>query len=556
MEKSKSLVGRFIIGFLFLGILICGVITTQGYHQYKSYIEKKYNDTAYDIAEICRGYMTEEELILYLNTAEEYTKGNISLSELEEIKGMDSYIRMESLLESLRSATGANDIYVTYSDKADIAAYDSDNTENWNPITYVFDCYMDEKLKFDFGHRGAFNPEFIEPVLEIMETGERVDNYFISEGDFGFNTSAIYPLKVDGEVKGVIGVEIPMSTLQQALQEYIVNAVMVTAAVVIIFILLFMFYMYKKMISPINLIAKEAEKFVENNAEISEKLGEIKTKDEIQKLSESVLKMEIGIKEYIANLTKVTAEKERIGAELNVATQIQADMLPCIFPAFPERKEFDIFATMEPAKEVGGDFYDFFMVDEDHLAFLIADVSGKGVPAALFMVISKTLLKNQLLQGGNPKKVFEEVNNQLCENNKEGMFVTAWIGMLEISTGKLTYSNAGHNPPVLKRSDGNFEYLQCKPGFVLAGFEDMPYTLEEIQISKGDKIYLYTDGVTESINETEEQFGEERLKTVLNDNKDDIPEDILKAVKTKLDTFVGEADQFDDITMLCVHYNG
>lgn len=554
MERKKSLVVRFVVGFLCLGIWICSVTTAQGYEQYKSYIQKKYNDTAYDIAEICRGYMTEEELALYLHTAEEYTKGNITLEELNEVKSLDSYIRMEKLLENLRSATEANDIYITYSDKTDIAEYDSANAENWKPITYVFDCYMDEALKFEFGHRGAFNPEFIAPVLEIMETGERVDNYFISKGEFGYNTSAIYPLYVDGEVKGVIGVEIPMSTLQHALQEYIVNAVMVTAVVVIVFILLFMLYMYKKMISPINLIAKEAEKFVENNTEFSEKLKSIKTKDEIQMLSESILKMEIGIKEYIENLTRITAEKEKIGAELNVATQIQADMLPSIFPAFPDRNEFDIFATMEPAKEVGGDFYDFFMVDEDHLVFTIADVSGKGVPAALFMVISKTLLKNQLLQGGNPKKVLEEVNNQLCENNKEGMFVTAWIGILELSTGKLVYANAGHNMPVLKRKDGEFEYLRCKPGFVLAGFEDIPYTLEEIQIFKGDKIYLYTDGVTESIDTTQEQFGEERLQAVLNENKDEKPEDILRAVKEKMDVFVGEAEQFDDITMLCVHY--
>ena len=556
MEKRKSLVVRFVVGFMILGILICTVTTAQGYRQYKSYIQKKYNDTAYDIAEICKGYMTEEELTVYMNTAEEYTKGSISLKKLEEIKSMGSYIKMEQLLENLRNATGANDIYITYSDKEDIAGYDPAKADEWQPITYVFDCYMDEELKFELGHKGAFNPEFIEPVLEIMETGERVDNYFISQGEFGYNTSAIYPLYVDGEVKGVIGVEIPMSTLQQALHEYIVNAVWVTVAVVIVFILIFMLYMYKKMISPIDLIAKEAEKFVENDTEISEKLGKIQTGDEIQKLSESVLKMEIGIKEYIANLTKITAEKEKISAELNVATQIQADMLPSIFPAFPERKEFDIFATMEPAKEVGGDFYDFFMVDEDHLVFTIADVSGKGVPAALFMVIAKTLLKNQLLQGDSPKKLFEEVNNQLCENNKEGMFVTAWIGMLELSTGKLTYSNAGHNRPVLKRADGEFEYLSCKPGFVLAGFEGIPYTLEEIQIAKGDKIYLYTDGVTESIDETQEQFGEERLKAVLNENKDEIPEDILKAVKEKMNIFVGEAEQFDDITMVCVQYNG
>ena len=211
---------------------------------------------------------------------------------------------------------------------------------------------------------------------------------------------------------------------------------------------------------------------------------------------------------------------------------------------------------MTPAKEVGGDFYDFFMVDQDHLAFVIADVSGKGVPAALFMVIAKTLLKNHAQKGEQPSEVFEQTNNQLCENNKEGMFVTAWMGILQISTGKLTYVNAGHNLPVIKGADGVFKYMQCHPGFVLAGMEDMPYQQGELQLEKGDSIYLYTDGVTESINVKEELFGEERLEEVLNRHSGDAPEDILKAVKESMDAFVGEAEQFDDITMLCMTFLG
>ena len=239
-----------------------------------------------------------------------------------------------------------------------------------------------------------------------------------------------------------------------------------------------------------------------------------------------------------------------------MAKQIQADMLPSIFPAFPERREFDIFASMEPAKEVGGDFYDFFLVDDDHLAFLIADVSGKGVPAALFMVITKTLLNNHAMVGETLSEIFERVNNQLCENNKEGMFVTAWMGLLEISTGKLSYVNAGHNPPLVKGADGVFRYLQCRPGFVLAGMEDMMYQEGEVLFEKGSSIYLYTDGVTESINEKEELYGEDRLDVVLNRHKEETPEEILKAVKESMNEFVGEAEQFDDITMLCLTYRG
>ena len=556
MKKRSSLAAKFIIGFLIMGIAICAVTTSRGYSQYKSYIEKKYNDVAYDIAEIFESYMTEEEIALYMEMAEGYYEGVVTDEQLEEIKSSSEYRNVELLLHSLRAATEANDIFMVYTNPEMILSYEEADAENWKPLTYVFDCYMVEELKFDLGHRGGFNPEFIRDIAEVMKTGKMVNNYFISESDFGYNTSAVYPVIVDGVAKGIICVEIPMATLESALHEYIVNAVAATITIVVVLIAVFMGYMYRNMISPIHMIAEEAEKFVENNAEISEKLDSVKTKDEIQKLSESVLKMEIGIKEYIANITKITAEKERIGAELNVAKQIQADLLPSIFPAFPGRKEFDIFASMDPAKEVGGDFYDFFMVDEDHLVFLIADVSGKGVPAALFMVIAKTLIKNQVLKGEEPSAVFEAVNNQLCENNKEGMFVTAWMGMLEVSTGNLIYVNAGHNPPLIKGEDGIFRYLECNPCFILAGMEGIPYQQENIQLKTGDSIYLYTDGVTDTINLKEEMYGEDRLEAVLNVHKEEAPEEILTAIKKELETFAGEAEQFDDVTMLGFKYIG
>jgi sigma-B regulation protein RsbU (phosphoserine phosphatase) len=191
------------------------------------------------------------------------------------------------------------------------------------------------------------------------------------------------------------------------------------------------------------------------------------------------------------------------------------------FPAFPEREEFDIYATMQPAKEVGGDFYDFFLIDSDHLALVIADVSGKGVPAALFMVIAKTLIKNQTLAGMEPADVFTAVNTQLCENNDAGMFVTGWMGILEISTGRFTYANAGHNPPLIRKKDGEYEYLKARAGLVLAGMEGIRYRQYEIMLEPGDGLYLYTDGVTEATNEENTLYGEDRLRDILNRHKDD-----------------------------------
>ena len=252
---------------------------------------------------------------------------------------------------------------------------------------------------------------------------------------------------------------------------------------------------------------------------------------------------------------KDSAEKQQIASELRVATHIQTSMLPCIFPAFPERTEFDIYATMNPAKEVGGDFYDFFLVDEDHLAVVIADVSGKGVPAALFMVIAKTLIKDHAQQGIRPEEVFTEVNRLLCEANDEGMFVTAWMGVLELSTGHLAYVNAGHNPPLL-RQGSEYRFLHTRSGFILAGMEEMRYRSASLELVPGDSLYLYTDGVTEATNAAQQLYGDKRLLELLNSHVSSSPEVLLQAVKDDIDAFVGDAQQVDDITMLGLRYLG
>ena len=274
----------------------------------------------------------------------------------------------------------------------------------------------------------------------------------------------------------------------------------------------------------------------------------------METLARALSRMERDIIDYIENLAAVTAEKERIGAELSIATQIQADMLPSLFPAFPERQEFDIYATMTPAKEVGGDFYDFFMVDDRHLAIVMADVSGKGVPAALFMVIGKTLIKDHTLPGADLGEVFTQVNELLCEANKEGLFITAFEGVLDLVTGELRFVNAGHEPPFLCPAGGSYAPYKTRPGFVLAGMEGMVYRADSVMLSPGDKLFQYTDGVTEATRADQELYGMERLQAVLDRSREATPHELLPAVKADIDAFVGEAEQFDDITMLCVEF--
>ncbi len=249
-------------------------------------------------------------------------------------------------------------------------------------------------------------------------------------------------------------------------------------------------------------------------------------------------------------------DKQRIGAELNVATQIQADMLPRIFPAFPDRNEFDLFASMHPAKEVGGDFYDFFLVDDDHIALVMADVSGKGVPAALFMVIAKTLIKNQAQLGKSPAEILKNVNEQLCEGNEAELFVTVWLAIIEISTGRGVAANAGHEHPTIRRADGLYELVEYRHSAAVATVEGIRFREHSFELHPGDRLFVYTDGVPEATDAHNVLFGNERMLAALNSDPEAAPEQLLRNVRAAIDAFVGDAPQFDDITMLSFSYFG
>ena len=256
------------------------------------------------------------------------------------------------------------------------------------------------------------------------------------------------------------------------------------------------------------------------------------------------------LKRYIADAAA------RIDAELAFAKAIQHSAMPSVFPPYPGRREFDIHAAMYTAKEVGGDFYDFYFVDENTLAFLVADVSGKGIPAAMFMMQSKTLLKSCAESGMSVEAVLTTANEKLCEGNEAGMFVTAWMGLLNVKTGLLTFANAGHNPPLIRQADGSYAYHKTRAGLVLAGMEGIRYRRFELQLKPGDTLYLYTDGVTEATDAHEQLYGEQRLLTLLNRHPAATSKDLCDAVKADVDAFVGEAEQFDDITMLCLTWYG
>ena len=533
-RKIFGLSGKLIAGVLLLSVLLCCAISYMGYREFTTVLEEEYNRSAYEIAETAKTYLNPDRLEEYLKT------GQVD----------QEYLEIQDKLDALVISTNSHLIYVT------------SLSNDYTTSTYIFDAVHPDTgfTRYELGYTAQdMDPAYQEEVEQIMTTGQLSAVYFYSYTKAsGAHTTAAIPVHNSaGEIVALLGVEKAMTALENARSTYVLNVLTITIVAVGLFLLVYIAFLRRQVVSPILSITREAQRFAQDNAAQPEVLAQIKKTDEIGVLARAIGKMETDIVRYVENLTAITAEKERIGAELNVATQIQADMLPRIFPPFPEREEFDLYATMTPAKEVGGDFYDFFLVDEDHLAVVIADVSGKSVPAALFMVIAKTLIKNHAQVGMEPSQVFETVNNQLCENNETGMFVSAFLGVLEIATGRFAYVNAGHNPPLVSVEGQPFDWLPSKRGFVLAGMEDMHYRQQEITLSPGSCLFLYTDGVTEALDPENNLYSEERLKEFFNrpEMANRSPEERLRLLHDDITAFAAGTEQADDITMLLLQYN-
>lgn len=456
------------------------------------------------------------------------------------------YQKLAQMLEQIKQTNEVLSLYIIYVDAASascVYVVDADNSETGCPAG-TWDVIYEQNYDIFTSPEKGF-PAYITNTEEF--------GWLCSAG------AAIYNEK--GEVIAYAMTDISMDRVMKERQEFLVHLLMFLAGATVILLLVMIVLIDRSVVSPINRLAEAARSLVDDmqkgeGTQSNSSLSRLRMKsgDEIEALFHSIQFMEKELNSYIQNLFQVTAEKERIGTELDVARHIQASMLPCIFPAFPEQKEIDIYATMDPAKEVGGDFYDFFMVDEEHLAVVMADVSGKGVPAALFMVIGKTLVKDHTQPGCDLGEVFTKVNKLLCDSNSEGMFITAFEGVLDLVTGEFCFVNAGHEMPFLCRKGETYEPYKIPAGFVLAGLEEVRYQAGRMQLSPGDKIFQYTDGVTEAANQADELYGMERLKDILGQNADKSPMELLPAVKEDIDRFVGEAKQFDDITMLCLEY--
>ena len=399
----------------------------------------------------------------------------------------------------------------------------------------------------------------------IKEFSGYADNAAVSptvyRSTFGWLCTAIEPVRdpATGKTVGVAGVDINMTEIVGARYEFLQQSILFVALLLAAAILLCVVLLRHTTICPLRKLAMAAAVFAKEDRPFTHvdviDLN-IRSNDESSDLYHEIRAMENRIVDYTEHLTRVTAEKERVGTELRMASQIQASMLPNIFPAFPNRDDFDLYASMTPAKEVGGDFYDFILIDDQHLAVLIADVSDKGVPAALFMMASKILINYRSQLGGSPSEILTAVNAQICKDNKTRMFVTVWMGILDLETGIMTCANGGHEYPVIRGQDGVFRLLKDKHGLVVGALTRSKYQDYEIRMMPGDAIFVYTDGVPEACNADGEFYGMERMTDVLNRIAAHDPRGILEGVQADVDAFTGDAKQFDDLTMLCLEYKG
>ena len=535
-KPSESVVFKSIIGIILPLVLLSLIIGFLGYHGFTDGMLELYETGAIEIARTASSNLNADRMDAYQaggGTTEEYLA---ALSEMDR----------------LCNSSGATFIYVIRPDLSDYAH-----------ITFLFSTINQNSkyTRYDFGYvRETTNDEYKEKYRRLY-AGESDAEIVIRDRGYietDAHITAMVPLKgSDGRTQAILCVQRQMENLTSVRNRFIRNVSIVLVVLVILIVVAQHFYLRRVLLRPLTQITDEAVRFSAEEVPAEKKLTEIvKNKDEIGKLARSVDHMEEQVARYIGELTAATAEKERINTELSLATRIQADMLPSVFPAFPDRNEFDVYASMKPAKAVGGDFYDFFLIDHDHLALVMADVSGKGVPAALFMMASKIMVKNIAMTGVSPREVLETTNNRICQNNQEEMFVTIWLGILDLRTGELKAANAGHEYPVITRAAGEFELVKDSHGFVIGGMEGISYKEYELKMEPGEELFLYTDGVPEATNDRKELYGTERMMAILNRNRGLEPEKVLEIVKEDVDRFVGVAPQFDDLTMLCLRYNG
>jgi sigma-B regulation protein RsbU (phosphoserine phosphatase) len=463
----------------------------------------------------------------------------------------EDFLKARDILQTCRIQARMDNVYFTF--------FDEENQR----LVYVIDG-NDREYAFLPGQWISNSNGTVDPPNVIERTLESAWYMPITFGKASGWDATDYSNVYDreGNVIGYMTINIGIDSFGRQISMFLSIYVPVMVVVLVVMVYMAVHGMNKRIIRPINSLAEAARKYmsiskVEKNVktEVFKGLG-IRTGDEIEELWDTMVDMEEDVSLAMEQIRTVTAKQERINVELNLARSIQAAALPTDFKGISKHSRFDIYASMTPAKEVGGDFYDFFMIDDDHLGMIIADVSGKGVPAALFMMVSKNLLKNTAKLGGKPSEMLRAVNDGLCEDGINDMFVTVWLGILTVSTGEVVASNAGHEYPFIADENGSYKLFKDPHGVVLGAIEGVKFVDYSFTLPKGGRIFVYTDGIAEAENEQEEFFGTNRIEECLNRTPGLTPEEQIKEMKRAVDEYAGKMEQFDDMTMLCLVYNG
>lgn len=514
-------------------VAFSAIVTTLGYYAFNDSYLKEVTETTYYMADTATSLINGDHVDDYLAGEEtaEWEKTNANLN-----------IYCKKIRVSI--------LYLIAVD-----------TSDYNNFLSVFNAVNNEVENTNYSpwplgfERKTTNEEYREKYKNIYENGSAYETVFRTKTTDGQkpHITTIAPVKDSGgNVVALMCIHRTFDEITNARKKFMDYTALAALGMAFIAVVFYIIFIRMAFINPIRKISTEASRFASENTK-SNPIGEVSKFKEIAKLAHSIDTMETDMLTYIDTITTATAEKEKASAELSVATAIQSASIPNTFPAFPNRKDFDIYGTMIPAKEIGGDLFNFFLIDDDHLAFVIGDVSGKGVPAALFMMVTNILITEIAKAGGTPGQILTEVNDRICAHNQADMFVTLWLGILEISTGKVIAANGGHDDAAIYHKDtGTFDLLKTKHGFLVGTMPGIKYKDFEFQIAKGDKIFLYTDGVPEATNADKKMFTLDNMLRTLNVNKNKSAQKIIEGVKESAFKFVGDAPQFDDMTMLCI----
>ena len=561
MKENKirfSIRLKSVIIIITMSIILCSIAVVMSYLRFSDTNEANFKDHANDMAHIATNAINGDDLKVVhdatIKTFRSIPEDKIVLSEDWGSEGYEEYMEHFKWIEELPEYKS---VYATLERLQDIdsetfssiyiAAYDTSRSMEY--ALYLVDASEEDACPVGLTEHSdeadysiAYDPEAGEPYVTNMD----IYGWLVTANASVYDSS--------GECVGYVGVDLSMDDIKAVESRFVLILAILLVALTAVLCVIVLLLINRSIIRPIKKLSLVATDYM-NETENREKFEsvDLHRSDEIGMLSDAMKKMETDIDRYILDITTITAERERMNAELNVAAKMQADMLP---KDFCINDRLALYASMTPAREIGGDFYDFFMIDDDRVGIVMADVSGKGMPAAMFMVIARTLLKIRASSEGTPAQMLFDVNNTLCEDNPSNLFVTVWLGILTLTSGELIFANAGHEYPAIRTAGGDYTIDKKENMPPLAAMEDIEYTDETVRLSPGDRVFLYTDGVPEAKRDDGARFGEERMLEMLQRDKDCTPDELLMNMKKEIDAFAGDMEPFDDITMMDIIYKG